>query len=285
MRYDLRAAMRRAGVRRHRVVLRAIHVKPGHVLRLARIYERTLDRWEEGQPAIMRAYERAHADGRARDSITDSAADVDEIMRLIALIVLELEGAMVRIRADIQAWARDVERWHRQTWADGVFAATKVDLRTILSEHDVGETVEAVLNRNVELIRGVAAETRARVAENVLRGVQNRIPPREVAKGFADAVDMGRRRANNVARDQAVKLASSLDQARQEEAGVDHFTWQHSGKKHPRQDHVARNGVIYKWRASTPGPGREPPADLPGYLPYCGCVARATLLGDDGKAL
>lgn len=287
MRYDLRAMMRRAGVRRRRVVFRPIRVKPAHVQRLLAAYMPVLRRWEAVLPRIMAVYERIHGDGRATDSLTvrDTAADVDEIERLIALIVFQIEEDLMRIVTSLSEWANVVEGWHREAWRDTVLRATDIDVGTMLGPHDVGETVRAVTLRNAELVRDLSAEARGRIADATLRGVQNVTPPRQVAKELAGALDMGTERAKRVAADQSAKLLSSLDQARQEEAGVDHFTWRHSGKKHPRKDHVARNGNIYKWRASTPGPGLDPPADLPGQLPWCGCVAQATLIDENGKAL
>ncbi len=45
----------------------------------------------------------------------------------------------------------------------------------------------------------------------------------------------------------------------------------HSRKKHPRKEHVARDGNVYKW---------TDPAiidDKPGYAPFCGCRAAFVL--------
>jgi uncharacterized protein with gpF-like domain len=56
---------------------------------------------------------------------------------------------------------------------------------------------------------------------------------------------------------------------RQAEAGIEKYKWRHSGKLHPRAEHRARDGNVYKLG--------EPAGDTPGMAPYCGCRAQAYL--------
>lgn len=257
---------------------RPIHVRPAHVRELEVIYAEIVLVWQQGIASIIAGYEQE----QRKDIVHDSA---DDVKRLIELVALETNRAMVRISGRLRDWARGVEKFHRETWADGVLSATGVRLDTILNEHDVTETVEAVIARNVELIRDIDTQARGRIADIVFRGLTARLSAREVGNEIEEAVDMSRKRARNIARDQAVKIASALDQARQEEAGLQHFIWRHSGKLHFRPEHKARNGILYKWRKSAPDPGRDPPeGDMPGYRPYCGCIAQGVLV-IDGEAL
>ena len=281
MAFNLLAAARKKGKRRRIIKFRVISPRPAHVQGLRSIYAAALDVWNRAEDAILAQYgqdARRFADVILMDSPED-------VRRLLDLAVFETERAMVRIIGSLRDWARSYERYHRQEFTKAVLAATSVDLSTILTEHDVNETVEAVVARNVELIRDISTQARGRIAEIVFRGFQNRTPAREVGKQIAEAVDMGRTRANNIAADQTTKLSASLDEARQEDAGIHHFIWRHSRKMHARQEHVARNGVLYKWKAGGPGPGREPPSDKPGQLPYCGCQAQAALVDSGGNVL
>ena len=87
------------------------------------------------------------------------------------------------------------EAWHRARWRGAVLTATSVDLQTMIGPADVRETVEAVIQRNVGLVRSVSDETRRRIGDAVFRGLQKRTPAREVARELREAVAMSRRRA------------------------------------------------------------------------------------------
>lgn len=279
MAYNLRDLAKRAGNRRRLIKLRPIRVRPASVRELERITALALEPWESNTARIVGSY-RAPGYTGMRDS-------AEETSRLIELIVLETNRALVRITARIKTWAGGVERIHRKAWAESVLAATSIDLTTILSPFDMQETVEAAIQRNASLVKNVSEATRGRIADIVFRGVQQRTPTRDVAKQLREAVDLERKRSVRIAADQATKLYSALDRARQEEAGIEHFIWRHSRKARPRAAHVARDGVLYKWRAGIDGPGRDPPpqGDFPGELPFCGCQPQAVILDDSGKPI
>ena len=80
---------------------------------------------------------------------------------------------------------------------------------------------------------------------------------------------MGRARSIRIAGDQTVKLASELTRERRRQAGLTMWKWRHSGKVHFRPEHKERDGQIYTDETA--------PKDLPGVLPYCGCVEQAVL--------
>lgn len=279
MAYNLRDMVRRTGNRRKIIRLRPIKVKPAPMRELEAINVEIMAPWVAGIDALVASYRLPGNTG-----MQDSA---EETSRLLELIVLETNRAMVRIAARIKTWGQGVEKLHRQAWAQNVLAATSIDLTTILSPFDTAETVEAVVQRNAALVRNVSDATKGRIADIVFRGVQQRMPARDVAKLIREAVDIERKRALRIAADQTTKLYAALDRARQEEAGIDHFIWRHSRKAKPRKEHVARDGVLFKWRAETKGPGRNPPApgDFPGEQPYCGCQPEAVILDPSGKPI
>jgi SPP1 gp7 family putative phage head morphogenesis protein len=232
--------------------------------------------WQNALPAIEADYRRSLA-----ALTTDSAATLEaEIER-----TSNLAGAFVLgVRTRIEGWARLAEAWHRMRWRRAVQTATTIDLATLIGPQDVRETLETLIARNVALVRNVSDQTRQRIADAVFRGLQARTPPREVAKQIAGAVSMGRQRALRIAADQNVKLSSALNEERRRQAGIDSFTWVHSGKMHSRPEHVARNGKLYSEdpdKVGTEYEGRtvnRVPEDKPGELPYCGCTSRAVLI-------
>lgn len=232
--------------------------------------------WAEAAMRIEAEYERSLA-----ELTTDGAPQLETEIERAANQV----GAFIlSVRARIEGWARLAEAWHRMRWRRNVLTATSVDLGTFIGPQDVRETFEALLARNVALVRNVSDQTRQRIADAVFRGLQNRTPTREVARELQDAVGMARKRALNIAADQNVKLSSALNEERRRQAGIDSWSWVHSGKVHAREEHKVRNGVLYcedPGKVGTTYEGRvvrKVPEDKPGELPYCGCTTRAVLI-------
>lgn len=263
MRYDLAALVRRrSNPRRHRFVMRDIPTTASLASDLYRAgYADIIAAWVRAIPAIMSQYERALA-GMVRDDATDLGQTIEAAEDSLSRVVLLLRPAL-------QRWALSVERWHRGKWRGAVLSATGVDIGTMIGPEDVRGTIGAAIERNVALVKSVSDEARGRISEAVFRGLNQRRAARDVATDIRAAVSMSRARALRIASDQTVKIASALDQERRREAGLDAWEWRHSGKKHPRADHVARNGVEYT--------DTDAPADLPGELPFCGCTSRAVL--------
>jgi uncharacterized protein with gpF-like domain len=225
--------------------------------------------WSQGIPRILAEYERTLA-----TMTTDSPSDVQGA---IDGVQAEIQRLVLLLTPDLRRWALNVEQVHRGKWVRSVLSATDVDLNTVLTAGDVNDTIEASLNWNVSLVRDVSEEVRRKIANAVFAGFQRRAPAAEIAKEIADTIAMARGRARRIAADQTVKLGSRLNEARQEQAGLTHFKWRHSGKAHPRSWHLARNGHVFPWR----GPGSIPPADQAGIPPFCGCTAQGVIVFDD----
>lgn len=215
--------------------------------------------------------------------LTDSPGD---IQARIDAASSEFERLFLRLTAALEDWGIRVERWQRNAWRQAVLTATGVDLLTLIGPEDVRATVETYLRWNTELIRDVSAQTRQRISNAVFSGLQNRTPVRDVAKQIREAVDMSRTRSRNIAADQMSKLSAALADERRRQAGLSVWKWRHSGKRHPRENHVARDGRLY---ADDPAMvGREingetvlaPPAenDRPGRPPFCGCRGQGVLI-------
>jgi SPP1 gp7 family putative phage head morphogenesis protein len=234
---------------------------------LARIYLKLIAAWQAALPRISALYE-----ANAPRPITTDAPD--GVGGAIDEIAAEIDRLILTLVPDLRDWAIRVERVTRGSWIRSVLSATDIDLTTLLTGSSETETVEAALNWNTALIRDVSQQIRQRVANSVFAGFQRRAPAREIAKELVEAIGLGRKRSLLIARDQTVKLASRLDQARQEQAGITKFKWRHSYKRHPRAYHLAHNGKVYDWGKN------DLNGDYPGVAPYCGCVAQAHITFD-----
>lgn len=244
------------------------------------VYLPVVEAWGAASERVVTTYERTLAE-MVTDTPADVATDLDDI-------AAEIDRIVLRLTPRLRDWALSVEQWTRGKWRGAVLSATGVDLQTLIGPEDVVETLDALVERNVGLVRDVSAQTRGRIADAAFRGLTNRTPAREVAREIAEAVGMGRARATRIAGDQLSKLTSALADERRREAGIDVWKWRHSGKRHPRDWHKARDGKLYGDDSGMVG--REvdgqtvltppEPNDLPGRPPFCGCRAQAVLVFD-----
>lgn len=263
VRYDLATlARRKRNIRRRSIVLRDI-VPPGTLatnLYLA-AYKPMLDVWQQAMPRIMAQYERTLA-----SMTTDSPADVQgEINGANEL----LQRLILLLRPNMRDWAVRVEEWQRGKWRGAVLSATGVDPQTLIGPEDAQETLETIVEWNVNLVRDVSDQARQRISNAVFDGLTNRTPAREVAAKIQEATGMAKRRSVAIASDQLTKLTSALASERRREAGIDKWRWKHSRKLRPREEHKARDGKVYTDETA--------PQDLPGRLPYCACRELAVI--------
>lgn len=225
--------------------------------------------WADAIKALSAAYaadmERLPA-AYVRDDTSTYQGTINEVESAIARLLLVLTPSLRR-------WALQVESWHRVKWTQAILTPSGVDLSTVISAGDVTETLDAVVARNVALVKDISAQTQAKISDIVFRNFQARTPTAKVAKELREAVGFSQKRAMKVAIDQTVKLSAQLDTERMIQAGIDSWEWRHSEKKNFRPDHKARNGKVYTFK--------NPPPDMPGMLPYCGCKKQARIVLDD----
>jgi len=236
----------------------------------ASVYALVIREWTAGIPAIMAEYERSYS------QITTDAAP--ELSSTVVTVEQGVAALVVTLRIRLERWAERIEVAQRRKWVSTVKRATGLDVGAMVGPGDMRAPLSTVVERNVALVRSVSDQTRDRINDAVLRGLSEKKVPREVAKDIREAVDLGRKRSLRIASDQLAKASETLNEERRTEAGLSAWEWVHSGKKHPREDHKARNGKRYDDDAKS-GP-YKPPADRPGQLPFCGCTSRAVLSVD-----
>jgi SPP1 gp7 family putative phage head morphogenesis protein len=264
LKFSIAELIARAGVTRQLEVTLAPIVPPVGLERdVLALYLRVVREWGRLVPErVLPEYGRTIAEG-VRDAPADVEESVEETSAALNRLVLALGPAL-------EDWVVRVEQWHRGRMTQ-LFTPVGVRLDTLLGRGDVATTLEAVLAENVALIRSLNEQMRNGISGAVFRGLTNRSTARDVAREIREATKIARRRAELIAADQLQKLTGRLDQERQQQLGINEFEWAHSGKKHPRKHHVARNGLRFKWNSLV---GRTDP---PGRAIRCGCRARAVV--------
>lgn len=261
---------------------------------LLRIYLRVIRHWEGARGRLVEAYGRgldtmqgindSYTSRGINDSVDDLQAAIDSEASWFSRIFLTLEVA-------IAEWTAGLEAWHRSKWRGSILSASGVDVDTMLYAGDVEQTLESVIRQNVALIRDVNQQQIDRMTGIVFRGMNERLPARDVAKQLAEVTGFGRKRALRIASDQLTKAATALDTERMLEAGGTKFRYRHSGKVHFRPWHKARNGKIYSlktWK-QVDGDDYIEPDDRPGIAIFCGCKKEMVVdiegVDDDGNPI
>ena len=284
MKFDLATMAARQGLKRRETVFAPILMTTALANDLAAISRMMIAPWLGSRTKILDVYARE----LARVLQTDA---VDDLTSLLATLGEEVERLILDLTPTLRTWAFRVEGWHRGKWSRSVLAGTDVDIATLIGPTDAIETIEAFMARQTALIRNVSDEARGRIADLVYRGLQQRLPSRQVGKAITEALGLSRRRANRIAADQSTKLASALDAQRQREAGLNEYRYRHSGKLHFRPDHKARDGRIFELNTGKEVEFKKgkktytgtviPDGDGPGEPPYCGCVREGLLVIDN----
>jgi hypothetical protein len=266
VRFDLLALARRATNRRRRTVTLRDVVPPAVLATdlYRAVYAPVVEQWARAAERLAAEYARTLA-----AMTTDAPADLGTTLEQAEA---ELSRLILLLRPAMRVWTLRVEAWQRGKWVGAALAASGVNLATLLGPGDVQDTLEALIERNVGLVRDVGEQARQRMASAVFEGLRARTPAREVAAQLREASAMSRRRSVNIASDQLTKATSALADERRRQAGIDEWEWVHSRKAHPRSEHVARNGKVYS--------DTSPPPTMPGQEPFCGCRQRAVLRFD-----
>lgn len=269
MKIDLAGIVRRVGAfRRRTFVAAAIDPSKAQRTDLLRIYMRLVRGWQTRfRERILPAYERALAGMIADD-------DAGTLQFEIGLSERQMAQIAAAAGISVDEWIKATEAWHRRRFAQA-FNPVGVKIETLLARADVNATLQAVLGENVALIRSLDDQMRNGISGAVFRALQNRTTGRDLAREIRKLAGTGQSRAELIAADQLQKLTGALDEQRQRQVGIEKFKWRHSGKAHPRPEHVARDGVVYSWN--------DPVAknDPPGRAIRCGCRAQAVLEIDD----
>ena len=265
MKFNLAQMARGQGIRRKEIAFAPIRTSKAQAQPLARLNVRMLEPWND---AWARAEQLYRVERNAR-LMMDNA---EQIGSLFSSIGEEVQRLILDLTPEMTAWAFDVESWHRGRWERAVLAGTDVPISAMIGPAGAAVSIEEFLLRNASLIRNVSDEERGRIADITFRSLQQRRPAREAARLVQARVNIAVARAQRIAADQMVKLASALDAQRQREAGLTEWKWRHSGKLHFRPEHLARDGNIYTDETA--------PDDVPGELPFCGCVRQGIIRFD-----
>lgn len=155
-----------------------------------------------------------------------------------------------------------------------------VSLLGILKEEDLDDYMEQVTLRNTGLIKGMTDDLVRRAQSVVTTAMIEQRPPSQLRKDLAQALRVSDSRAKLIARDQAAKFNSELNEIRHRQAGIERYVWRTSLDERVRARHAKLEGIEYEYGERTGAEEGLPP----GRPIQCRCIAQAVVtFGDTPK--
>lgn len=156
---------------------------------------------------------------------------------------------------------------HTSTFIETARRALGVNLAAVVQQEDLGEHLSIAVSRGASLIQGLSSDMTKRIElavyENSLAGNSVATLRKRLQKEFA----ISDNRAKLIARTETSRFNASLNQLRQEQAGVTSYIYSTSLDERVRELHQSFNGRTFRWD--------KPPSDgHPGTAPNCRCLAK-----------
>jgi SPP1 gp7 family putative phage head morphogenesis protein len=165
------------------------------------------------------------------------------------------------------------DKYNRAAFVADVKKAIGVNVNKILSDKGLQKLLDDRIVENVKLIKSIPKEyfTRVRVAitQGRRKGDLDFSIKKDVDKLLKEVGKIGEiteNRAKLIARDQVSKTNSALNEFRQQDIGVTHYTWRTSGDERVREEHKANNGKKFAWKSPPSKTGH------PGHDVQCRCI-------------
>jgi SPP1 gp7 family putative phage head morphogenesis protein len=134
---------------------------------------------------------------------------------------------------------------------------------------DLTASIQAFTRDNVAMIESIPSQYFREIENTALRNLRAGRRFSEWKGELFNRYDVSRSRAALIARDQTNKFNGQLNRARQQNLGIDDYTWRTSEDERVREEHEALNGRVFSYT----DPKRQPPEGHPGEPIQCRCQA------------
>lgn len=208
----------------------------------------------------------------------DSLPWFERTMRALRDLLDELVDG---VREEIRRAFETEDQRHSRRFNEAARAAIGINLGRVIVGEGLTNNIEAAVQRNVALIRGLTGDVAKRLEAQLLQALTQGMNNAEIAKIITREFGIGRKRAALIARDQAASFNGNLNRIRQTGLGVTEYQWSSSldervrgnpGGRYPnaRPSHWDREGKTFRWNA-------PPEGGHPGEPINCRCTARAVI--------
>lgn len=161
--------------------------------------------------------------------------------------------------------------------------SANVTLKTDQLSGVMRETMQAMVQENVSLIKSISDEYLRRVQQAVMRSITTGNGLQTILPALKKSGEITERHAELVAQDQTRKAYNGLNKLRMQKLGIRKFEWLHTGgSQHPRKEHIEMSGNIYSLDDPPVIDKRTGERGIPGQLPYCRCRMVPVIEFDEG---
>ncbi|MGR6646678.1 phage head morphogenesis protein [Avibacterium paragallinarum] len=172
------------------------------------------------------------------------------------------------IRPAVRQFLSQTAEFNKKQFHKVLKSAYKVDI--FVSEPWLDEALKLAEWQNISLIKTVPQQLHEKLRYRMVEALRKGESYKSLAADLEKLLDIPKRRATLIARDQIGKLNGRLTQLRQENIGVKSYIWRGSLDERERLSHVEREGKEFRWD--------NPPDDgHPGQPILCRCSAEAVL--------
>lgn len=207
--------------------------------------------------------------GLVHDAAVRANTYADEVARVLAKAGKELFGEFTnsRLRKTAMSIAQRTSGLQKSELARQLSSIYGKELSIdIFAEAGIKERLEAFAANNVLLVKNVPAQFYQQVGQQVVQGLRTGQRAEDLQAIIVDRYGVSQSRARLIARDQTGKIYGELNKARQQDLGIDSFTWRTCEDERVRPEHEELDGQSFPWDA--------PPSEgIPGEPVACRCGA------------
>lgn len=174
-----------------------------------------------------------------------------------------------------------VERAEKGATISTIYSLSTIGIDQPKSAYNesIRNTLKAAESFNKTLITSISEQAHDKMYTAVMLSLTSPSPDEQGQVGIKNALkEIGihdEKRIKNITKDQTSKLYSSFAVDRMVQNGIEEFEWIHSSAgKVPRQDHVAKDGVIFKLNDPRLWEGKPSDQGYPGWAINCRCRMR-----------
>jgi SPP1 gp7 family putative phage head morphogenesis protein len=157
--------------------------------------------------------------------------------------------------------------FHRKRFIAEIKKAVGIDISSIATDDGIDILLERRVAENVDLINTIPSEYFDRVRKTVTEGIARGDDFFSIRENLKKDFKITEGRARTIARDQVSKMNGALNEFRQNDIGITHYTWRTSEDERVRKSHKKNDGKRFAWN--------DPPSETghPGNDVNCRCVA------------
>lgn len=234
-----------------------------------REYERELLRYVEEVFSAVRRDVLPALDLLRLDAVEDlpeSAGWFETLRRSFLAAARAIAGIPMSER--VAEFGRQAARFNKRQFHAVVRSAYGVDV--FVNEPWLDGVLRQWESTNIGLIKSIPSQALDKLHGKIVAAVRRGGTVRDLTDAIRDEYGVTRSRAKLIANDQIGKLNGQLTQERQTRLGVKSYKWRGSLDERERDEHVAREGVVFTW-------DKPPPDGHPGEPIRCRCSAEPIL--------